>query len=176
MRAWKKGEKDWKPVLRHILNRDYGLAEVTVAKDEWGKPYLEDCPLFFNISHSGEYLAIAVSKEPVGVDIEGARVVKEGTIRKVVQPQEQELIGTERAHDFLRLWTLKESFLKAEGKGLRIPFGDYYFQRENGKYFVIYHGQRAPWSFNIEETVVDGYIVSVCGREKEVSFRTEQER
>ena len=44
---------------------------------------------------------------------------------------EAELIGDERQNDFLRLWTLKESFVKAEGKGLRISLKDYFFQKEN---------------------------------------------
>ena len=63
-----------------------------------------------------------------------------------------------------------QSFVKAEGDGLRIPLKDYYFQKENGQYFVIYGGQRMPWTFNIEETLLAEYFVSVCGREKEVSY------
>jgi 4'-phosphopantetheinyl transferase len=106
----------------------------------------------------------------VGIDIQGPKVIREGSFRKVVQPQEESLVGKEREKDFLRLWALKESFVKAEGKGLRISMKDYFFEKENNQYFVNYGGQRAAWTFNIEETLVEGYFISVCGREPEVMY------
>lgn len=168
---WKKENSSWEHILRDILEKDYGMDQTPpILRDEMGKPYLEGNPLYFNVSHSGEYLALAVSCFPVGVDIQETRPIREGMYRKVVQPMEQCLIGEDREKDFLRLWALKESFVKAEGRGLRIPMKDYYFVRENGKYFVNFSGQRAGWTFNIEETSACGYYVSVCGQEKEAVF------
>lgn len=168
-----KADGSWEPFLKEILRRDYGIDRVSIARDEFGKPFLEGREMFFNISHSGDLLAAAVSKKPVGVDIERMRPVRDGMYRKVVQPPEQPLIGQDRVRDFIRLWTLKESFTKAEGRGLRISLGAYYFRRENGAFCVYYRGAKAPWTFQTEETIADGYIVSVCGLEREVLFRTE---
>lgn len=171
IQKWDKKDAPWQCILADILKRDYLIEETPgILRDEMGKPYFKECELQFNVSHSGEYLAIAVSEHPVGIDIQEPKAIQEGTFRKVVQPQEEVLIGEEREQDFLRLWTLKESFVKAEGKGLRIPMKDYFFEKENDQYFVNYGGQRAAWTFNIEETLIENYFISVCGLEDEVGW------
>lgn len=171
---WKKGDEPWEHILADILKRDYRIALCPeILRDAYGKPYFAENKLHFNVSHSGDYLVIVVAKSPVGVDIQKLRPIKEGMYRKVVQPQEQELIGENREWDFIRLWTLKESFVKAEGRGLRIPMREYFFERENAHYFVNYGGQRADWTFNIEETLLSDYVISVCGMEKKISWSVE---
>ena len=168
---WSKEDAPWQRILADVLKRDYKIENCPeILRDEYGKPYLQDNPLYFNVSHSGEYLAIAVSESPVGIDIQGQKLIKDGMFKKVVQLEETLLIGENRQKDFLRLWALKESFVKAEGKGLRIALKDYYFEKENDQYLVNYGGQKMPWTFNIEETLVDGYFISVCGRESEVTY------
>ena len=174
IQKWDKKDAPWQCILADILKRDYFIEEMPeILRDDLGKPYLKEGTLQFNVSHSGEYLAIAISESPVGIDIQGPKTIREGTFKKVVQPQEAVLIGSERERDFLRLWTLKESFVKAEGKGLRIPLKDYYFEKENGRYFVNYDGQRAAWTFNIEETRIENYFISVCGLENEILWTIE---
>lgn len=169
IQKWNKKDAPWQRILADILKNDYKMEQCPeILRDEMGKPYLKDCHLHFNVSHSGEYLAIAVSKSPVGIDIQKRKDIKEGMYRKVVQPQEAVLIEQDKENDFLRLWTLKESFVKAEGKGLRISMKDYWFEKENEHYFVTYGGQRKTWMFNIEETCIPGYIISVCGAEQEI--------
>lgn len=171
IQKWNKKDAPWQCILADVLKSDYHIeACPEILRDEMGKPYLKDSELHFNVSHSGEYLAIAISEQPVGIDIQETKTIKEGMYRKVVQPQEQQLIGKERQKDFLRLWSLKESFVKAVGKGLRISMKEYYFEKENGCYFVNYGGQRAAWTFNIEETLVKGYFISVCGLQNEISW------
>ena len=162
IQEWSKKDESWQCILADILKQDYKIEHCPeILRDEMGKPYLEGKTLHFNVSHSGEYLAIAISKYPVGIDIQEPKLIKDGMFRKVVQPEEECLIGEDRQKDFLRLWTLKESFVKAEGKGLRIALKDYYFEKENDEYLVNYGGQKMPWTFNIEETLVDGYFISV---------------
>ena len=175
IRKWNQEDAPWECILADILKRDY-KKEVCpeILRDIYGKPYLKDSELCFNISHSGEYLAIAISESPVGIDIQKEKNIREGMYRKVVQPMERPLIGAERQKDFLRLWTLKESFVKAEGRGLRIPLKDYYFVKEKNCYFVNYGGQKALWTFNIEETLIEGYFIAVCGLEAEISWEIEQ--
>lgn len=171
IQKWNKEDGPWQCILADILKTDYKIEECPeIVRDDMGKPYFKDDKLHFNVSHSGEYLAIALAKTPVGVDIQEPKHIRDGMYRKVVQPGEAKLIGEERQRDFLRLWTLKESFVKAEGKGLRIALKDYYFEKENGHYIVNYSGQRMPWTFNIEETLIEAYFISVCGLEAEVQW------
>ena len=172
IQKWDKKDRPWQHILADILKRDYLIEETPeILRDEMGKPYFKECELHFNVSHSGEYLAIAVSEHPVGVDIQEPKLIKDGMFEKVVRPEEQCLIGGERQKDFLRLWSLKESFVKAEGKGLRISMKDYFFEKENEQYFVNYGGQRTAWTFKIEEALVKDYMISVCGLEKEVEWK-----
>ena len=175
IQKWNKEDAPWQRILADILKKDYKIEKCPeILRDDMGKPYFSNCALHFNVSHSGEYLAIAVSEFPVGVDIQEPKNIKDGMFRKVVQTEEAVLIGDDRQNDFLRLWTLKESFVKAEGKGLRISLKDYFFQKENEEYFVNYSGQRLPRTFNIEETLIPEYLISVCGMEKEVTWIVRQ--
>lgn len=173
---WKKGEKTWQKIFGDLMKKYHQTENAPeILKDGMGKPYLQGNPFYFNVSHSGEYLALAISKDPVGIDIQKIKPVKEGMYQKVVRPEEMPLIGANRERDFIRLWTLKESFVKAEGKGLRIPMKSYYLIKEKEDYHVLWGGQKQPWTFNIEETLLKDYIVSVCGMEKKVFWRAEQE-
>ena len=78
----------------------------------------------FNVSHSGNHGLIALSAtRRLGVDVE-ERVPKRSLallIEEVMGRDEQaelaSLPGTERLHRFYRLWTFKESLIKALGTG-----------------------------------------------------------
>lgn len=89
-----------------------------------GKPCLLDHPgLQFNLSHAGRWVLCAWDDRPVGVDVEVARPLRPGLAQAVLAPEEwrshQTLPEGQRAAAFFRLWTLKESLLKAAGIGLR---------------------------------------------------------
>ena len=76
---------------------------------------------FFNLSHSGDFVMLAISDTPVGCDIE--RLHKAILSHHVFHPQELARLlalpeGDARDHEFLRLWTAKEAFLKAIGTGI----------------------------------------------------------
>lgn len=106
----------------------YDLEKETdsVMRTETGKPYLRLHPeLFFNISHSGEWIACVLGNVPVGIDIQYHREIKlEQTARKICTPDEWKTFmqaGTEKGKkDFLfQIWTKKESYLKFTGDGIR---------------------------------------------------------
>src|SRR5262245_31893613 len=95
-----------------------------------GKPRLADAThdLRFNLSHSHEraLLAVTLGRE-VGVDIEHMRPVPDmfGVARHVFSPREMTCLraaSSEQQHDmFFRIWTRKESFIKATGDGMHYP-------------------------------------------------------
>jgi 4'-phosphopantetheinyl transferase len=105
----------------------YSPAEVTFALTAFGKPYL--CQrggpdLRFNLSHSGDMVALAVSlDDEVGVDIETAAPDNADELVSIVL-SELELYAfarlplVQRPAAFLRCWTRKEALLKAAGTGL----------------------------------------------------------
>lgn len=92
-----------------------------------GKPYLVDQGVQFNLSHSGDWLVVAVSTAwALGVDIEQARPLArlDGLSRRCLTEAERQSLpaaGHQRAETFLRYWTCKEAYLKATGTGLSHP-------------------------------------------------------
>ena len=96
-----------------------------VERDVHGKPCFPDAPdIHFNLSHSAGYAACALADAPVGVDVQIWRRLKR-SVGDRFHPLERELLGmtdeTSREEVFFCLWTSKESFMKADGRGLRIP-------------------------------------------------------
>ena len=99
-----------------------------IDKAEFGKPFLPDHPeLSFNMSHSGDILAIAISSKcQLGIDIEcyKARDTWEGLVKKCFASEEADywyrLANTERSHAFYQFWVKKEAFVKAVGKGITL--------------------------------------------------------
>jgi 4'-phosphopantetheinyl transferase len=117
--------------LRLILGEYTGVDphELSFAQGENGKPCLRppanEGDVFFNLSHSGDYTLIAVTKcLRVGVDIEGIRSNIEylELSRRFFSPSECAWLDSRprstQIAAFFRLWVVKEAFLKATGVGL----------------------------------------------------------
>lgn len=113
-------------VLRALLSM-FTIAtpkRLSIQRGPAGKPYLEGVQLHFNISHSENLLAIALSNVPVGVDVERidpSREVLE-IARSVFYEDElgwlESMSFTCRARKFTELWSLKEAHLKRLGVGI----------------------------------------------------------
>lgn len=133
-----------------------------------GKPQPEGYKgTHFNISHSGEWVVTAISDKPVGVDIERIRKVPEGVAYRFFSEPEKNWLDTaesekEKAHIFFTLWTLKESFLKALGKGLTKSLNSFTILRnETGEYQLAEDPEAAGFhlmTYPFEE----GYKLAVC--------------
>ena len=115
--------------VSHILS---GLAEplpLSYCYGDKGKPYFENIPLFFNISHSGEYVLCAVSSREVGADIQKiqpANVMKLAR-RFFSEPEYRalECCGSDREQQglFFGLWSRKEAYGKLTGDGIAVVLG-----------------------------------------------------
>jgi len=99
------------------LIEDHSLDQVMVADN--GKPYHDD--IFFNISHSAYEVVCALSLDgEVGVDIEKMVPVELQNFKSSFTEKEWNIINaaTEPLEMFYRMWTRKESIIKATGHGL----------------------------------------------------------
>ncbi len=95
-----------------------------------GKPYLKGCHSFcFNISHTKEWVAVAVGDTALGVDIEMLRTYKPAVAKRFFHHDEYsflELLPPQlRDVSFTRLWTLKESYVKCTGTGIANNFNKF---------------------------------------------------
>ena len=111
-------------LLSYVLGRHGYDPGAELSFSAAGKPYLPGAPAFhFNLSHAGVWVICAVSSCEVGCDIEEVRPHIPGRILRHLPPEEQRLLAA--AADvpdlFFRLWTLRESYVKATGTGLTLP-------------------------------------------------------
>jgi 4'-phosphopantetheinyl transferase len=98
-------------VGRSLLKQLAPEDEVIYNKN--GKPYFKNIPLFFSISHSYPYVVCGVSDREIGIDAEAVRNVSSKAAGRVFTEGEIKLL--ESGADFLKLWTAKESVIKAIG-------------------------------------------------------------
>ena len=91
----------------------------TFLYNDYGAPYIEGGP-YFSISHCKRGIAVAVSENPIGIDIEAIRSFSPDLMRKTMNEDEQQRITSSATPDqeFIRLWTQKEALLKLQGTGI----------------------------------------------------------
>lgn len=96
---------------------------------QYGKPYLTTSPFEFNLSHSGDYAVLAISRNLVlGIDVEyidasvACRELAERFFAREEITQLQSCIqqSDQLRDSFFRIWTAKESIIKALGAGLSL--------------------------------------------------------
>ena len=84
-----------------------------------GKPYFEDSPLHFSVSHTKDHVFCILSPVPVGIDAEELdRAVNLRLGDKILSPGEKNRWDGTR-EGLLRFWVLKEAAAKLSGEGLR---------------------------------------------------------
>jgi len=107
------------------------LPEIRYGFETGGKPFLKGLEWFhFNISHSEDLVMVAVSENRIGCDIEKWTEIDLDIAKKFFFREEYENIAAvtaseERNELFFRYWTLKESFMKATGLGMKLPLDSF---------------------------------------------------
>ncbi len=101
---------------------DTNSVDLTIARDENGKPYFTFIPLHFSISHSNTLVAVALSDKNVGIDLEfinGDRDILSISKRFFAADEHSDLISSKYpTEDFFGLWVKKEALSKLLGTGL----------------------------------------------------------
>jgi 4'-phosphopantetheinyl transferase len=166
------GETMCRVVLGQRLNR--APVSIEMIKSEKGKPYLKDQPnLHFNLSHSGEWVVLAVHETEVGIDIEKIREIDYTIARRFFSREEysrlEALEGLDKRRYFFTLWTLKESYLKFLGKGLTKALSSFTVI-ENGHDYRIKHAEQIDESVFFQTYEPDpSHLVAICSGKKNVS-------
>lgn len=147
-----------------LLQYALGTAEYTAAKGPFGKPYIKGNNSFhYNLSHCGNWVAIAYGDTEVGIDVEEICMDtgKEDIARRYFTPDEQAYVfgAKELAPQrFFAVWTGKESYLKYLGTGLQknlASFSIFSLEPEVQLYHRILPG---------------GYSLSLCTTDDEPQF------
>jgi 4'-phosphopantetheinyl transferase len=113
-------------LLKYALIKYYDLnyQKEIFYDNGYGKPCLKNHNIFFNISHSGDWVVFVSYISDVGIDIEKIENPPYEVMSKIFTSDESLQImntfGPSRAKKFYSFWALKESYLKMLGKGLSI--------------------------------------------------------
>ncbi len=153
MKLYAARAASWQTLLAQVLERQYGLSPLPeLARTDQGKPYFPSLPhLHFNISHTGPYVLCALSRHPVGVDMETIRPRRPSLPAYALSPQElaaYEGLGGDWPA-FYTLWTKKEAWCKYTGQGLAALWGQ--APQEEGLFYGHYQGE--------------SWRAAVCGKE-----------
>ena len=135
------------------------------AFGEQGKPYLPGLPdVHFSLSHSGTWVLCALSDAELGCDVEGTRRCDPALARRFFHPDETawllSLPPREQDAAFLRLWTLKESYLKAVGLGLSLPLDAFRILPEGDGFALTRQEDARPWALRSMEA--EDCFCAVC--------------
>lgn len=108
------------------------------------KPGVTNIPIRFNLSHAKGLTACAVIlNHEIGIDVEDStRKINLNIADRFFSSQESEYILNKPEHKkketFFDFWTLKESYIKAKGKGLAIPLTKFSFKIDNNKTSIYF--------------------------------------
>lgn len=145
-------------LLAGLLLR-YALGEKvnTIITNEYKKPFLQEENIYFNLSHSGELVLLATDTQKLGIDIEKIKEAPLGVSKKCFTDDELSWLYNKRANEaFYKIWTAKESVMKAFGKGFHMsPRSFSVMPIENGWHEI----NDSKWF--IQWLILEDYIISV---------------
>lgn len=148
-------------LARNMLAKECGIVpeEIVIKKEVLGKPYVENLPIHFNISHSGSYAVCVTHASPVGVDIQSLGKVRSLVLRRSFSAEERKYVLASpdaQAERFTRLWCMKEAWTKRLG-GSVLSRSGFVCSFENGEPVTDY----GDFSFAFP-SAPDGYVIAVC--------------
>ncbi|GAB3567283.1 4'-phosphopantetheinyl transferase superfamily protein [Spirosoma luteolum] len=102
-------------------------ATVELVTGPQGKPDLNPAlGWHLNLSHAGNWVVLALDRQPLGVDVEWCRpdLPLDLMVSSSLQPTEQAVVArsSDPTGQFYTYWTRKEAFVKATGQGLPDTF------------------------------------------------------
>lgn len=121
------------------LNINYDSIEIS----ENGKPYFKNNNVFFNYSHSKNYILLAISFSELGVDIEENRIISDRISQKYLNNIDNE--------NRLKYWVIKESYVKLLDKPnllyedidiKNIKFKKYVIEKNKYIFSIMYKGKK----------------------------------
>lgn len=156
-------------LLKKALS-DFGVHKFDVSYKPYGKPYIKDSGLCFNLSHSEEKVMCVVSENHVGCDVEKITDIELEIAKRFFYTTEYDEIAklknvSEQKNMFFRLWTLKESFMKATGLGMKLALDSFRIDLSD-EITVIQNVSKHKYYFK-EFDFNDGYKYAVCSLNKE---------
>ncbi|KKI89721.1 4-phosphopantetheinyl transferase [Bacillus sp. SA1-12] len=180
-----KLEDQQRTLLGHLAIRNLLQDKLTIPvhslsiiRDQYGRPYLDPSHGFeidFNLSHSGKWILTAMTAAgKIGVDVEEIKSI-DLSVAKLCFTQEemnffQMIHPDEQLPFFFSIWTLKEAYVKAIGKGLLCPMDGFGFNMEDWSQnkLTLRTSLHSYHSFHFKLFQIEkNYVAAVCSTESE---------
>jgi 4'-phosphopantetheinyl transferase len=162
--------------LRLILSKycDCQPHEIMFSYNSYKKPFIclpEFKEIKFNMSFTYDLMLVGLCKhDDIGIDIEKVHEIRdlENIAAENFSPQELKYFNSkfDKTNTFFKIWTRKEAFIKAKGKGLYQPLKSFCVDigpSGSHEYLVIFNH---PLDSKLWRTVgldtFDGYIASMA--------------
>jgi 4'-phosphopantetheinyl transferase len=105
-----------KHLVLHVLSNQAKIENANLHKDENGKPFFSHASAHVSLSHTSDFLGIALHKlAPIGLDLERPREQLMRIIPRICRPEEVALVNG-NLHTATILWSIKEALYKLYGK------------------------------------------------------------
>jgi 4'-phosphopantetheinyl transferase len=149
----------WYLLYLKFLERKINAFNLKVEFNENGKPLIEG--INFNISHSHNLVAVAISSHEVGIDLELIEDKDNSKIAKKIMNEEEYQKYLKNKEYFYKVWTKKEAYLKRKGLALDFALNkdqkiedvvSYYIQDEDDHYYYL---SVSPSSSKVEFVSLD---------------------
>ena len=151
-------------LLSELLSkRNINYSDIDYIYNENSKPYFIDNNLFFNISHSYDYVISVVSDNEIGIDIEKIRETPKNIINQIATQKEKEYILSNEDNieeRIFRIYTLKEAYFKMLGTNLNNIL-NVEFTINND--MVTCNDKSVNVGFIND---IDGYVIAYCEKKK----------
>ena len=149
------------------LDKLFGLREKEMQHGitETGRPFFENRPdIHFSVSHSGAKVTVAFSDGEIGADIEEIKNADLKIAKRFFNEKEYEYLNSitdseKQTAEFYRLWTMKESYTKLTGFGLKMPLNSFCIE-------INENNASCGETVFYEHDGINGYRLSVCSRNK----------
>ena len=159
--------------VKDALNIDKAVLEFAYGYNEQGKPYLKDYPqIHFSLSHSGNVVACVVSEQEIGLDVQEHVKVNKRLAERFFTEKENILLKAQPDEGayrelFFRLWSIKESYIKYTGLGMKQGLDTFEIDWENKTVL-----EKNASIKGAEKTITDGNL-SACFEEITLEGLTE---
>lgn len=157
---------------RYAIIKKWNLKnnEINIGQNNYGKPYILNYEnMHYNVSHSGEWVACVVNTSVVGIDLQEIQENKWNIAEHFFSQEENKYLCSleqeQRLYAFYDIWSLKEAYIKAIGKGLYQSLDEFSIIKEDDRFWLYINGKKSENLYFKQYDIGEMYRFSVCSGE-----------
>ena len=167
LKKYKTDKRKKEFLCSRILLKELFSKDISIEYNEFGKPFIQNSKWNISITHSGKYVAVARSKQKLGIDIEVISEKLNRTKHKYSSDYElKSLDPNQNLYHLALYWSGKESVYKLVGNEALIFNEEMKIERfipENKGVFLLYLDSSLNKSnIKISYQKIEDYVFTFC--------------